>query len=165
MSGIATMARAFADAAAGRIMVLDTRKTTPLLRVLEKYAVRAGGATNHRFRLDDGVLIKDNHVRLAGGVGEAVRAHARPRGRAARWKSRRRASRRWTTRWPRVPTSCCSTTCPRPRSWRPCAAAAAARRTEISGGVTLARLPELAETGRGLPCRLAGSRTRRPRPT
>ena len=72
LSGTATMARQFVDAAAGRITVLDTRKTTPLLRDLEKYAVRAGGAVNHRFRLDDGVLIKDNHVRLAGGVVEAV---------------------------------------------------------------------------------------------
>ena len=72
LSGIATLTRQFVDAAAGRITVLDTRKTTPLLRVLEKYAVRAGGGTNHRFRLDDGILIKDNHVRLAGGVGAAV---------------------------------------------------------------------------------------------
>lgn len=72
MSGIATLTRAFVDAAGGRITVLDTRKTTPTLRVLEKYAVRAGGGTNHRFRLDDGILIKDNHVRLAGGVERAV---------------------------------------------------------------------------------------------
>jgi nicotinate-nucleotide pyrophosphorylase (carboxylating) len=72
LSGIATLTRRFVDAAAGRIVVLDTRKTTPLLRALEKYAVRAGGGTNHRFGLDDGVLIKDNHIRLAGGVGVAV---------------------------------------------------------------------------------------------
>ena len=72
MSGTATMARRFVDAAGGRITILDTRKTTPLLRGLEKYAVRAGAATNHRTRLDDGILIKDNHVRLAGGVGNAV---------------------------------------------------------------------------------------------
>lgn len=72
MSGTATMARRFVDAAGGRIVVLDTRKTTPLLRTLEKYAVRAGGATNHRMRLDDGVLIKENHIRLAGGVQQAV---------------------------------------------------------------------------------------------
>jgi nicotinate-nucleotide pyrophosphorylase (carboxylating) len=72
MSGIATLTRQFVDAAGGGIVVLDTRKTTPLLRVLEKYAVRAGGGTNHRFGLDDGVLVKDNHIRLAGGVKEAV---------------------------------------------------------------------------------------------
>src|SRR4051812_29105335 len=73
MSGIATLTRRFVDAAAGRITVLDTRKTTPTLRVLEKYAVRAGGGMNHRGGLDDGILIKDNHIRLAGGVAEALR--------------------------------------------------------------------------------------------
>ena len=72
MSGIATLTRSFVDAA-GSITVLDTRKTTPTLRALEKYAVRAGGGTNHRSGLDDGILIKDNHIRLAGGVEEAVR--------------------------------------------------------------------------------------------
>ena len=76
LSGIATRARQFVDAANGRIVVLDTRKTTPTLRVLEKYAVGAGGATNHRMGLFDGILIKDNHVRLGGGVSAAV-AHAR----------------------------------------------------------------------------------------
>lgn len=73
MSGIATMTRRYVTAAGGRIRVLDTRKTTPLLRSLEKYAVRAGGGMNHRNSLDDGVLIKDNHVRLAGGVTQALR--------------------------------------------------------------------------------------------
>jgi len=72
LSGIATSTRRFVDAAGGRITVLDTRKTTPGLRVLEKYAVRAGGGTNHRTGLDDGILIKDNHIRLAGGLKEAV---------------------------------------------------------------------------------------------
>jgi nicotinate-nucleotide pyrophosphorylase (carboxylating) len=72
LSGIATRARQFADAAGGRITVLDTRKTTPGLRALEKYAVRVGGAANHRFGLFDAVLIKENHIRLAGGVGAAL---------------------------------------------------------------------------------------------
>jgi nicotinate-nucleotide pyrophosphorylase (carboxylating) len=72
LSGIATITRAFVDAAGGRITVLDTRKTTPTLRALEKYAVRAGGGTNHRAGLDDAILIKDNHIRLAGGVADAV---------------------------------------------------------------------------------------------
>ncbi len=72
LSGIATYTRQFVDAAAGRAIVLDTRKTTPLLRALEKYAVRAGGGVNHRGGLDTGILIKDNHVRLAGGVERAV---------------------------------------------------------------------------------------------
>ena len=73
LSGIATLTRRFVDAAGGRITVLDTRKTTPTLRALEKYAVRAGNGTNHRAGLDDGILIKDNHIRLAGGVAEAVK--------------------------------------------------------------------------------------------
>ena len=73
LSGIATLTRRYVDAANGGITVLDTRKTTPTLRALEKYAVRAGGGSNHRSGLDDGILIKDNHVRLAGGVSEAVR--------------------------------------------------------------------------------------------
>ena len=72
LSGIATVTKRYVDAAAGRIIVLDTRKTTPGLRLLEKYAVRAGGGTNHRLALDDGILIKDNHVRLAGGVQSAL---------------------------------------------------------------------------------------------
>jgi nicotinate-nucleotide pyrophosphorylase (carboxylating) len=72
LSGVATMARAFADAADGRITVLDTRKTTPTFRALEKYAVRVGGAANHRTGLYDAILIKDNHIRIAGGVANAV---------------------------------------------------------------------------------------------
>jgi nicotinate-nucleotide pyrophosphorylase (carboxylating) len=72
LSGIATRARRFVDAGGGRITILDTRKTTPTLRALEKYAVRAGGATNHRVGLFDAILIKDNHIRLAGGVAAAV---------------------------------------------------------------------------------------------
>jgi nicotinate-nucleotide pyrophosphorylase (carboxylating) len=74
MSGIATLTRRFVDAAGGRIVVLDTRKTTPILRALEKYSVRAGGGVNHRSALDEGILIKDNHLRLAGNIVETVRA-------------------------------------------------------------------------------------------
>ena len=72
--GIATLTRRYVDAIAGTgAVLLDTRKTLPGLRVLEKYAARMGGAENHRMRLDDGVLIKDNHVAVCGGVAEAVR--------------------------------------------------------------------------------------------
>jgi nicotinate-nucleotide pyrophosphorylase (carboxylating) len=73
LSGIATLTRRYVDASGGTITILDTRKTTPTLRALEKYAVRAGGGTNHRAGLDDGILIKDNHIRLGGGVVKAVR--------------------------------------------------------------------------------------------
>lgn len=67
LSGIATATRAYVDAAAGRITVLDTRKTTPMLRALEKYAVRAGGGVNHRMDLADAILIKDNHLAACDG--------------------------------------------------------------------------------------------------
>ena len=77
MSGIATETRRYVNAAGGRITILDTRKTTPGLRVLEKYAVRVGGGTNHRFGLYDQILIKDNHVRLAGGISAAIAAARR----------------------------------------------------------------------------------------
>ena len=74
LSGVATLTRAYVDAVAGtKARIVDTRKTTPGLRALEKYAVRCGGGVNHRFGLDDAILIKDNHVAACGSVGEAVR--------------------------------------------------------------------------------------------
>ena len=73
LSGIATLTRAYVDAIKGtEAILLDTRKTIPGYRELAKYATRVGGATNHRMRLDDGVLIKDNHIAVAGGVVEAI---------------------------------------------------------------------------------------------
>ena len=75
LTGIATMTRGYVEAIAGTgATLLDTRKTLPGLRALEKYATRMGGATNHRLRLDDGVMIKDNHIAVAGGIVEAVSA-------------------------------------------------------------------------------------------
>jgi len=75
LSRIATLSRTYVDAIAGTgAILIDTRKTIPGLRALEKYAVRMSGAQNHRMRLDDGVLIKDNHVAVCGGVAEAVRS-------------------------------------------------------------------------------------------
>ena len=75
LSGIATLTRAYVDAIDGTgATLLDTRKTVPGLRLLGKYAARMGGAENHRMRMDDGLLIKDNHVAVAGGVAAAVRA-------------------------------------------------------------------------------------------
>ena len=73
LSGIATLTRRFVDAVRGTgVRILDTRKTTPGLRALEKYAVEMGGGVNHRFGLYDAILVKDNHLRLAGGVREAA---------------------------------------------------------------------------------------------
>ena len=82
MSGIATLTRKFVEAVAGtRARILDTRKTAPGLRVIDKYAVRCGGGQNHRLDLSDGVLIKNNHISLAGGIASALeRAHRNRRG-------------------------------------------------------------------------------------
>ena len=75
MSGIATLTRTYADAVAGTgAQICDTRKTTPGLRAFEKYAVRCGGGANHRYALDDAILIKDNHIAVAGSVTAAYRA-------------------------------------------------------------------------------------------
>lgn len=82
MSGIATLTRKFVDAVSGtKTRILDTRKTVPGLRVIDKYAVRCGGGQNHRLDLSDGVLIKNNHITLAGSIGEALDlAHRNRRG-------------------------------------------------------------------------------------
>ena len=75
MSGVATLTRQYVKAVEGtNAVIVDMRKTTPGLRLLEKYAVTVGGGRNHRMGLDDGVLIKDNHIALAGGITEAVRS-------------------------------------------------------------------------------------------
>jgi len=82
MSGIATLTRQFVEAVSGtKARILDTRKTVPGLRVIDKYAVRCGGGQNHRLDLSDGVLIKNNHIALAGGIVPALeRAHRNRRG-------------------------------------------------------------------------------------
>jgi len=94
MSGIATLTQAFVAAAEGaKLRVTDTRKTTPGLRALEKYAVRAGGGANHRADLSSGILIKDNHIALVGSVKEAVRrARATARRNSPSPTARRRRS-------------------------------------------------------------------------
>ena len=146
LSGIATLTRRFVDASGGRITVLDTRKTTPTLRALEKYAVRAGGGVNHRSGLDDGILIKDNHVRLAGGVGSAV-------------TRMRKVNREMPTEveaqtlmdvdealkaGAEIILLDNMSTADMTEAVRRCRGAA---KTEISGGVSLARMAELAATG------------------
>jgi nicotinate-nucleotide pyrophosphorylase (carboxylating) len=146
LTGIATLTRKFVDAAAGRITVLDTRKTTPLLRTIEKYAVRAGGGVNHRIRLDDGVLIKDNHVRLAGGVVEAVtRMRAAGGGLPVEVEAQSldQVDAALEARADIVLLDNLSTA-EIVEAVRRCRGRA---KTEISGGVTLQRMPELAATG------------------
>jgi nicotinate-nucleotide pyrophosphorylase (carboxylating) len=146
LSGIATRAGEFVTAASGRITILDTRKTTPTLRALEKHAVRAGGATNHRTGLYDAILIKDNHVRLGGGVRAAIEAARRHQ--------------------PELPVEVEAQTLEEvdealgagadvvlvdnmtTDEVRTAVARARGKaRIEVSGGVTLARIPELAATG------------------
>jgi nicotinate-nucleotide pyrophosphorylase (carboxylating) len=146
LSGIATLTRRFVDAAGGRITILDTRKTTPTLRVLEKYAVRAGSGTNHRSGLDDGVLIKDNHVRLAGGVQAAVaRMRAAQPGMPIEVEAQSLAQVDDALRAGADIVLLDNLSTPDiVEAVRRCAGRA---KTEISGGVTLARLPELAATG------------------
>jgi nicotinate-nucleotide pyrophosphorylase (carboxylating) len=144
LSGIATVTRQFVDAAGGRITILDTRKTIPGFRTLAKYAVRCGGGTNYRVGLFDGVLIKDNHIRLAGGVEEAVRRA--PPTSAFRSRSKRRVSTTWIARSQPGSRSSCSTTWTSRQCAKPCGGLPAAREPR-SGNVTLARLPALATIG------------------
>ncbi len=146
LSGIATRARRFVDAAGGRITVLDTRKTTPTLRVLEKYAVRAGGAANHRAGLYDAILIKDNHIRLAGGVPAAIaRARAHRPGLAVEIEAETigEVEEALVAGAEIILVDNMST-----ERIRDAVALARHRaKIEISGGVTLERIPELAATG------------------
>ncbi|MEO8260301.1 MAG: carboxylating nicotinate-nucleotide diphosphorylase [Acidobacteriota bacterium] len=147
LSGIATRTRQFVDAAGGRIIVLDTRKTTPTLRALEKYAVRAGGGTNHRTGLFDAVLIKDNHIRLAGGVETAI-ARVRQRQAGAievEVQDMRQLDEALEAGSERILVDNMSID-----DIRTAVARIGGRASvEISGGVTLERLPELAATGAG----------------
>ena len=146
LSGIATLTSAFVEAAGGRITVLDTRKTTPTLRALEKYAVRCGGGTNHRLRLDDAILVKDNHKRLAGGITAAVRsalAHAGGLSVEVEVETLDELDEALAAGARSVLLDNFTT-----YDLRQAVARVAGRaRVEVSGGVTLDRLPEIATTG------------------
>jgi nicotinate-nucleotide pyrophosphorylase (carboxylating) len=146
LSGIATTTRAFVEASRGRTRLLDTRKTTPTLRALEKYAVTAGGGANHRRGLFDAILIKDNHVRLAGGVGPAVsRARAKHPGMTLEVECQSLsevdaalAAGADIVLADNLPTVDVRETVRRARG---------RAEVEVSGGLTLARMAELADTG------------------
>jgi nicotinate-nucleotide pyrophosphorylase (carboxylating) len=146
LSGIATLTRQFVDASAGRITILDTRKTTPLLRVLEKYAVRAGGGTNHRLRLDESILIKDNHVRLAGGVASAVK-RMRSANQTLPVEAEAQSLSEVDAALDAGADIVLLDNLPTAEIIEAVARCRGRSRTEISGGVTLARMPELAATG------------------
>ncbi|MEO5742856.1 MAG: carboxylating nicotinate-nucleotide diphosphorylase [Vicinamibacterales bacterium] len=146
LSGIATLTAKFVDAAGGGITILDTRKTTPGFRILEKYAVRCGGGTNHRHRLDDGILIKDNHKRLGGGVAAAAtRAMEQSGGLpvVVEVETLDELDAVLKTGVPRILLDNFSTYDIREAVKRVDGRA----EIEISGGVTLERIPELATTG------------------
>jgi nicotinate-nucleotide pyrophosphorylase (carboxylating) len=145
LSGIATLSRRFVDAAGGRITVLDTRKTTPTLRALEKYAVAVGGATNHRVGLFDAVLIKDNHVRLAGGVANAV-AMARA-GTAGRVEIEAQSLAEVDEALAAGADIILADNMTTDELRETVSRVRGRARIEISGGVTLERVPELATTG------------------
>jgi nicotinate-nucleotide pyrophosphorylase (carboxylating) len=146
LSGVATLTRAFVLASAGGIIILDTRKTTPGFRALEKYAVLAGGGTNHRMSLNDGVLIKDNHLRVANGIANAVKQ-------VRAWGSTHPVEVEVTTleevdaaleaRADILLLDNMTIDVIREAVRRSQGRA----KTEISGGVTLERIPELAATG------------------
>jgi nicotinate-nucleotide pyrophosphorylase (carboxylating) len=146
LSGIATLTRRYVDAASGGITVLDTRKTTPTLRTLEKYAVRAGGGSNHRSGLDDGILIKDNHVRLAGGVTVAVE-----RMKAARQEMPIEVETQSLAQVDEAIAAGADVilldNLSLEETTQAVARIAGRAKIEISGGVTLERMPELARTG------------------
>jgi nicotinate-nucleotide pyrophosphorylase (carboxylating) len=146
LSGIATLAREFVTAAGGRIIVLDTRKTTPTLRVLEKYAVTAGGASNHRFGLFDAFLIKDNHVRLAGGVAAAV-AHARKHRPHLTVEIEAQSLDQVDEALDAGADIILADNLSLEHTREAVRRARGRAKVEISGGVTLERLPELAATG------------------
>ena len=146
LCGIATLTAQFVDAAANRITILDTRKTTPGFRALEKYAVRCGGGTNHRQRLDDGILIKDNHKRLAGGVRMAAQQAMRaPHGLPVEVEVENldELDEALAAGVPRILLDNFATYDIREAVKRVSGRAM----IEISGGVTLDRIPELATTG------------------
>ena len=146
LCGVATLTAKFVDAAANQITILDTRKTTPGFRILEKYAVRCGGGTNHRQRLDDGILIKDNHKRMAGGVRRAAERalrHSRGLPVEVEVENLDELDEALATGVPRILLDNFTTYDIREAVKR----IAGRALIEISGGVTLERIPELATTG------------------
>ncbi len=154
LSGVATLTARFVEAVAGTgARILDTRKTTPGLRALEKAAVAAGGGRNHRMGLYDAILIKENHIALAGGVAKAVYAARTRAARTCRSRSSAATSTRSPTRSAPAPTACCSTTWTSRRCARRCAlrdenaGGGEGPSLEASGGVDLDTVRAIAETG------------------
>lgn len=146
LSGIATLARQFVRASGGAITILDTRKTTPTLRALEKYAVRMGGATNHRMSLNDGVMIKDNHIHLGGSIAGAV-AQVRAFGPKALIEVEVETLAQVDQALEAGADILLLDNMPIDEIREAVRRSRGRAQTEISGGVTLGRIPELASTG------------------
>ena len=148
LSGIATLTRAFVDAVAGSgARVACTRKTTPGLRMLEKYAVRCGGGVNHRFGLDDAVLIKDNHLAAAGGVGVALERVRAAVGHTVKVEVEVDTLEQLREALEAGPDAVLLDNMP-PETLRRAVAMVAGRAvTEASGGITLATAAAIAATG------------------
>ena len=146
LSGIATATPAYVKAADGRIAILDTRKTTPTLRAIEKYAVRVGGGTNHRFGLFDLILIKDNHVRLAGGIRQAIDA-ARGAGPAMRVEVEAQTVTEAADAAEAGADIILLDNLSTPEIVEAVKIIDGRAKIEVSGGVTLERISELAATG------------------
>jgi nicotinate-nucleotide pyrophosphorylase (carboxylating) len=146
LSGIASLARKFVTASGGHITILDTRKTTPTMRAIEKYAVRIGGATNHRMSLNDGVMIKDNHIRLGGGIARAV-AQVRAFGAKPLIEVEVETLKQVDQALDAGADILLLDNMPIEDIREAVRRSRGRAKTEISGGVTLARMAELASTG------------------
>ena len=147
LSGVATLTARCVRAVEGTgAQILDTRKTTPGLRTLEKAAAAAGGGVNHRAGLHDMVLIKENHATMAGGVGAAVRAATAAFGYLPLEVESRRSARS-TRRWRRARRESCSTTWARPSCAPRWPTSPDRARLEASGGIGFDTLRAHAETG------------------
>jgi nicotinate-nucleotide pyrophosphorylase (carboxylating) len=148
LSGIATLTRRYVEKVAGtRARIIDTRKTTPGLRALEKLAVRAGGGLNHRFGLFDAVLIKDNHIVAAGGIGPALqraRAHA---GHMLKIEVEVTTLAELEDALAHGPDAVLLDNMPLPMLEAAVSRVAGRVLTEASGGVTLATVRDIAQTG------------------
>ena len=156
LSGIATLTRKYADAIEGtHARVLDTRKTIPGMRALEKYAVLCGGGTNHRMDLASGILIKNNHIALGGGIPAVLKRALAERRRACACRLRSAPPRSLKKPSPMAPKPSSSTTCRPPKCasrWseskrKPRKETTRSIPTEASGGIVLENIRAYAETG------------------
>ncbi len=148
LSGVATLTRAYVDRIAGtRARIIDTRKTTPGLRAFEKHAVRAGGGLNHRFGLFDAILVKDNHIAAAGGIGKAMAGIRSRAGHMVKVEVEVTTLAELDEALAHAPDAVLLDNMPVPMLKAAVAKVAGRTVTEASGGVTLDTVRQIAETG------------------